>query len=101
MNPENEAKLRRRIAAAGTAAVAKNGYATAIDALLGTGWLPAAHARRVRQSQSGNGRGYPPCRWITREAALLAKRRSGEQQMDVRASECQLLTSVSRKDGNR
>jgi hypothetical protein len=39
MKPENEAKLWRRIAAAGNAAIAKNGYATAIDALLGTGWL--------------------------------------------------------------
>jgi hypothetical protein len=39
MNPENEEKLWRRIAAAGSTAVAKNGYVTAIDALLGTGWL--------------------------------------------------------------
>jgi hypothetical protein len=39
MNPENQAKLRRKIAAAGSAAVAKNGYVTAIDALLATGWL--------------------------------------------------------------
>lgn len=39
MNPENEEKLWHRIAAAGGAAVAKNGYVTAIDALLGTGWL--------------------------------------------------------------
>ena len=39
MNPQNQAKLRRAIAAAGSAAVAKNGYVTAIDALLGTGWL--------------------------------------------------------------
>lgn len=39
MNPQNEAKLRRKIAAAGSVAVAKNGYVTAIDALLATGWL--------------------------------------------------------------
>ena len=39
MSPENQAKLRRRIAAAGSAAVAKNGYVTAVDALLATGWL--------------------------------------------------------------
>lgn len=39
MNSRNLAKLRREIAAAGGAAVAKNGYATAIDALLSTGWL--------------------------------------------------------------
>src|SRR2546426_821886 len=39
MNPQNQAKLRRRIAAAGGAAVTRNGYVTAIDALLATGWL--------------------------------------------------------------
>jgi hypothetical protein len=39
MNPQNEAKLRRKIAAAGGAAVAKNGYVATIDALLATGWL--------------------------------------------------------------
>jgi len=39
MNPQTQAKLRRAIAAAGSAAVAKNGYVTAIDALLATGWL--------------------------------------------------------------
>jgi hypothetical protein len=39
VNPQNEAKLRRKIAAACSAAIAKNGYVTAIDALLATGWL--------------------------------------------------------------
>ena len=39
MNPRNQAKLRRDIAAAGSAAIAKNGYVTAIDVLLGTGWV--------------------------------------------------------------
>lgn len=39
MNSQNQANLRRTIAAAGTAAVARNGYVTAIDALLATGWL--------------------------------------------------------------
>ncbi|MPZ79988.1 MAG: hypothetical protein GEV28_06135 [Actinophytocola sp.] len=39
MNPRNQAWLRREIAAAGTAAVARKGYVTAIDALLATGWL--------------------------------------------------------------
>lgn len=39
MNSQNQAKLRREIAAAGTAAVARNGYVAAIDALLATGWL--------------------------------------------------------------
>jgi hypothetical protein len=39
MNPRNQAKLRRDIAAAGSTAIAKNGYVTAIDVLLGTGWV--------------------------------------------------------------
>jgi hypothetical protein len=39
VNPENQAKLRRKLAAATSAAIAKNGYVTAIDALLATGWL--------------------------------------------------------------
>lgn len=39
MNSQNQARLRREIAAAGSAAVARNGYVTAIDALLATGWL--------------------------------------------------------------
>ena len=39
MNSQNQATLRREIAAAGSAAVARNGYATAIDALLAAGWL--------------------------------------------------------------
>jgi hypothetical protein len=39
VNPQNQAKLRRRIADAGSAAVAKNGYVTAIDVLVGVGWL--------------------------------------------------------------
>jgi hypothetical protein len=39
MNPQNLTRLRRGIAAAGSAAVAKNGYVTAIDVLLGVGWV--------------------------------------------------------------
>lgn len=39
MNPAMEVKLRRDIAAAGGAAAAKNGYVTAIDVLLGIGWV--------------------------------------------------------------
>ncbi|GAB3951103.1 hypothetical protein GCM10029976_086920 [Kribbella albertanoniae] len=35
----SQEKLRRDIAAAGNAAIAKNGYATVIDVLLGTGWV--------------------------------------------------------------
>jgi hypothetical protein len=39
VNPRNQAKLRGKIAAATSAAIAKNGHVTAIDALLATGWL--------------------------------------------------------------
>lgn len=39
MNPQNQVKLRRKIASACSAAVAERGYVTAIDALLATGWL--------------------------------------------------------------
>jgi hypothetical protein len=39
MNAQNQAKLRREIAAAGKAVVARNGYVSPIDALLATGWL--------------------------------------------------------------
>lgn len=45
MNARTEAKLRRDIAAAGSAAVVRNGHVTAIDVLMGTGWLrPTAAA---------------------------------------------------------
>jgi hypothetical protein len=36
---QNQAKLWRVIPTAGSAAVARNGYVTAIDVLLATGWL--------------------------------------------------------------
>lgn len=39
MNAQNQVKLRRQIAAAGKAAVARNGYVSPVDALLATGWL--------------------------------------------------------------
>lgn len=39
MNTQNQARLRREIAAAGRAVVARNGYVSPIDALLATGWL--------------------------------------------------------------
>jgi hypothetical protein len=39
MNPQNQAKLRCDIAAAGRAAIARNGYVTAIDVVLGIGWV--------------------------------------------------------------
>lgn len=39
MNAQNQAKIRREIAAVGRAVVARNGYVSPIDALLATGWL--------------------------------------------------------------
>ena len=39
MNAQNQAKLRREIAAAGRAVVARNGYVSPVDALLAIGWL--------------------------------------------------------------
>jgi hypothetical protein len=39
MKAQNQATLRREIAAAGKAAVARNGYVSPVDALLATGWL--------------------------------------------------------------
>lgn len=39
MNAQNQAKLRREIADAGKAAVARDGHVGPIDALLATGWL--------------------------------------------------------------
>jgi hypothetical protein len=39
VNPQNQAKLRGKIAAASSTAIAENGCVTAIDALLATGWL--------------------------------------------------------------
>jgi hypothetical protein len=39
MDPRNLTKLRHNVAAAGSAALVKNGYVTAVDVLLGTGWV--------------------------------------------------------------
>lgn len=50
MNTENQTRLRRKIAAAGTAVVARNGYISAIDALLATGWL---HPEKVEDWRRG------------------------------------------------
>lgn len=49
MNPQNQAKLRPAIATAGGAAIAKNGYVTAIDVLVGVGWLLPAARREPRR----------------------------------------------------
>jgi hypothetical protein len=51
MNPQNEAKLRHKIAAAGSAAVARNGYVTPIDALLATGWLSPEQVENWRRGR--------------------------------------------------
>ncbi|QWF81862.1 hypothetical protein [Amycolatopsis sp. CA-230715] len=51
MNPQNEAKLWQKISAAGSAAVAKNGYVTAIDALLATGWLQPEKVEEWRRGR--------------------------------------------------
>lgn len=51
MNPQNQAKLRRAIAAAGSAAIAKNGYVTAIDVLVGVGWLLPAKVEDWRRGR--------------------------------------------------
>lgn len=53
MNPANEAKLRKKIAAAGEAALTRNGYVTAIDALLATGWLTSADVEVWRRGRVG------------------------------------------------
>lgn len=39
MNPQNEARLRKKIAAACEAALSATGNVTPVDALLGTSWL--------------------------------------------------------------
>jgi hypothetical protein len=51
MDPRNQQKLWQKIAAAGSAAVAKNGYVTAIDALLATGWLQAEKVEEWRRGR--------------------------------------------------
>ncbi|WP_410624954.1 hypothetical protein [Amycolatopsis sp. cmx-8-4] len=51
MNPQNQAKLRRDIAAAGSAAIARNGYATTIDVLLGTGWVRPERVKEWRRGR--------------------------------------------------
>lgn len=46
MHPENQDKLRRRVAQAAAAALASQRYVSAIDVLLGVGWLdPSSHKR--------------------------------------------------------
>jgi hypothetical protein len=51
VNPQNQAKLWRAIATAGGAAIAKNGYVTAIDVLVGVGWLLPAKVEDWRRGR--------------------------------------------------
>jgi len=86
VNPQNLAKLRRSIAAAGSAAIAKNGYVTTIDALLATGWLPAAKVEEWR-------RGRVPCleqvivASLPKVSAAMRVFRSWAQDTGLRPSE--------------
>lgn len=43
VHPRNRQALAQRVAQAAEAAVGKNGYATAIDVMLGIGWLQPSH----------------------------------------------------------
>jgi len=51
VNPDNERKLAGRVAAAGEAALAARGYVTAIDILIGVGWLASTQIERWRRGQ--------------------------------------------------
>ena len=42
MATENDKRLERRVVAAAEAALTERGFVTAIDVLLGLGWLPAS-----------------------------------------------------------
>jgi hypothetical protein len=51
MSPDNERKLAARIATVGETALARSGYVTAIDILLGIDWLRAAHVEDWRRAR--------------------------------------------------
>lgn len=51
MDPRNENKLRTRVVAAATAALARQGYVSAIDVLLGLGWVTAPQVTAWRTGQ--------------------------------------------------
>jgi len=51
MDPENRNKLRARVVTAAEAALARQGYVSAIDVLSGIGWLDEATLKRWRQAQ--------------------------------------------------
>jgi hypothetical protein len=51
MNPDNRDTLRVRVVAAAEGVLARQGFVSAIDVLLGVGWLDQATLKRWRQSQ--------------------------------------------------
>lgn len=51
MNPDNERKLQQRIAQVGNSALARAGYVTAVDVLVGIGWLDPPQVERWRRGQ--------------------------------------------------
>lgn len=51
MNPENRGKLEARVVRAAEAALATQGYVSAIDVLEGIGWLAPAHVKDWRTGQ--------------------------------------------------
>jgi hypothetical protein len=51
MTPENRKKLAARVASAAAAALAAKGYVSAIDVLVGIGWLEVASVERWRRRQ--------------------------------------------------
>ena len=51
MHPENRRKLERRVVEAAEAALAERKYVSAIEVLVGIGWLPEANGDRWRQGR--------------------------------------------------
>lgn len=51
MNPNNRNQLRVRVVAAAEGVLARQGFVSAIDVLLGMGWLDQATLKRWKQSQ--------------------------------------------------
>jgi hypothetical protein len=51
VTPKNKDALKKRVVNAAEAALAAQGYASAIDVLLGIGWLDAARVERWRRGQ--------------------------------------------------
>lgn len=51
MNPDNRNKLRVRVVAAAEGVLARQGFVSAIDVLIGIGWLDQATLTRWKQSK--------------------------------------------------